>query len=68
MQPHAAVRQHLHRRGRARRYRSFSQAAEENALSRILVGFHFRNAVEKGIKHGRKIGSYAVSRYLRPVR
>jgi PAP2 superfamily len=51
-----------------RRYRSFSQAAEENALSRILVGFHFRNAVEKGIKHGRKIGSYAVSRYLRPVR
>jgi hypothetical protein len=51
-----------------RRYRSFSQAADENALSRILVGFHFRNAVEKGIKHGRKIGNRAADRYLRPVR
>jgi hypothetical protein len=25
----------------------FSQAAEENALSRILVGFHFRNAIDR---------------------
>ena len=31
-----------------RRYTSFSQAAEENGLSRILVGFHFRKAVERG--------------------
>jgi hypothetical protein len=51
-----------------RSYRSFSEAADENGLSRILVGFHFRNAVEKGIDHGRRIGGRAVDRFLRPVR
>jgi hypothetical protein len=50
-----------------RRYASFSQAAEENGLSRILVGFHFRKAVEDGIAHGRKIGNRAVNRFLRPA-
>ncbi|MCI0626380.1 MAG: vanadium-dependent haloperoxidase [Acidobacteria bacterium] len=50
-----------------RSYTSFSQAAEENGLSRILVGFHFRKAVEEGIKHGRKIADHTVSIYLRPV-
>jgi hypothetical protein len=47
---------------------SFSEAADENGLSRILVGFHFRNAVKDGIEHGRRIGARAVDRYLRPVR
>ena len=51
-----------------RRYRSFSEAAEENGRSRILVGFHFRNAVEDGIEHGRRIGGRAVDRFLRPAR
>jgi hypothetical protein len=51
-----------------RRYRSFSEAANENGLSRILVGFHFRNAVEDGIEHGRRIGDRAVDRFLRPGR
>jgi len=50
-----------------RRYRSFSQAAEENGVSRILVGFHFRKAVEEGIEHGRKIGGSAVDRFMRPA-
>jgi hypothetical protein len=50
-----------------RTYHSFSQASEENGFSRILVGWHFRNAVEQGAKHGRKIGQLAVDRYLRPV-
>jgi len=49
-----------------RRYASFSQAAEENAVSRILVGFHFRKAVEAGIEHGMEIGNLAVDRLLRP--
>jgi hypothetical protein len=49
-----------------RSYTSFSQAMEENGLSRILVGFHFRDAVETGIKHGEKIGERAVNLYLRP--
>jgi hypothetical protein len=50
-----------------RRYTSFSQAAAENGLSRILVGFHFRKAVEEGIEHGNRIGNHAVDRYLRPA-
>ena len=51
-----------------RSYDSFSEAADENGLSRILVGFHFRNAVQDGIEHGRKIGARAVDRFLRPAR
>jgi len=50
-----------------RSFRSFTQAANENGLSRILVGIHFRRAVEEGIGHGRKIGRWAVERYLRPL-
>ncbi len=50
-----------------RSYRSFSEAAEENGLSRILVGFHFRKAVTEGIERGRKIGNRAVNHFLRPT-
>jgi hypothetical protein len=50
-----------------RSYTSFSQAAAENAYSRILIGFHFRKSVEEGTAYGRKIGERAVNLYLRPV-
>jgi hypothetical protein len=50
-----------------RSYATFSAAAEENGLSRILVGFHFRKAVDEGIEHGNRIGDLAVDRFLRPV-
>ena len=50
-----------------RSYSSFSQAADENAVSRIYIGIHFRNAVEEGVKHGRKIADYAVHRFMKPV-
>jgi hypothetical protein len=50
-----------------RSYSSFSQAANENGLSRILVGYHFRKAVEEGITHGRKIGKWAAKHFLKPV-
>jgi hypothetical protein len=50
-----------------RRYFSFTQAEQENGVSRILNGFHFRKAVEEGIVHGRKIGDRAVNLFLRPV-
>ena len=50
-----------------RGFTSFSQASDENAVSRIYVGFHFRNAVETGVKHGEKIGQWAVEHFLRPV-
>ena len=48
-----------------RSYSSFTQAANENGESRILVGFHFRSAVEEGIEHGRQIANRAVDRFLR---
>ncbi len=50
-----------------RSYTNFTQAAVENAHSRIFIGFHFRNAVEVGTAYGRKIGKRAVNLYLRPV-
>ena len=50
-----------------RSFTSFSEAAEENAISRILVGFHFRNAVEEGVKHGRRIGNLAVNKFMRAL-
>jgi hypothetical protein len=50
-----------------RSFASFSAAAEENAVSRVYVGIHFRHASEEGLQHGRRIGRRAVSRALRPV-
>ena len=50
-----------------RTYSSFSDAAAENGYSRILVGWHFRNAVEQGAKHGTKLGKLALHGYMRPI-
>jgi hypothetical protein len=50
-----------------RHYGSFSQAAREYALSRIYIGFHFRDAVQTGTSHGEKIGNHTVNRFLRSV-
>jgi len=51
-----------------RSYTSFWQAANENGLSRILVGIHFRRAVDEGLEHGRKIADRAVNLFLKPTR
>jgi hypothetical protein len=50
-----------------RSYSSFSQAADENAFSRILIGFHFRKSVDEGKEYGRNIGKRATNLYFRPV-
>jgi hypothetical protein len=50
-----------------RSFSSFSQAAAENAYSRILIGFHFRKSVEEGTAYGRDIGKRATNLYFRPV-
>jgi hypothetical protein len=50
-----------------RSFHSFSQAAAENADSRVLVGFHFRHATTSGTEHGRKIGRYVVRNFLEPA-
>ena len=49
-----------------RSFSSFSEAAQENAVSRIYVGFHFRDAVVTGTHHGRQIGRWTVNHILRP--
>jgi len=51
-----------------RSYTRFSQAADENGVSRILIGIHFRRAVEEGIQHGRQIAKLAANLLLRPGR
>jgi hypothetical protein len=56
------------RPGIRRSFGSFSQAAAENANSRIYVGFHFRHATIEGLKLGRRIGRATFTRTLRPVR
>jgi hypothetical protein len=50
-----------------RSFSSFSEAADENAVSRIYIGIHFRNAVEEGVEHGRRISKRAVNLFMRPV-
>jgi hypothetical protein len=42
--------------GVAREYRGFSQAAQENGLSRLYAGIHFVHAVKEGRRQGRSIG------------
>jgi hypothetical protein len=42
--------------GVTRRYRGFSAAAEENGLSRLYAGIHFRHAIVDGRRQGRGIG------------
>jgi len=50
-----------------RSFASLSQAANENALSRIYVGYHFRHAITEGNKQGEKIGLYVFQHSLRPL-
>ena len=54
--------------GVTREFASFSEAAQENANSRIFIGFHFRHATIEGLKLGGKIGKVAFNHYLRPAR
>jgi hypothetical protein len=49
-----------------RAYNSFTQAADENAYSRVLIGFHFRNATRQGTAYGLAIGEQAAT--LLPAR
>lgn len=51
-----------------RSFPGFSAAAEENALSRVLVGIHFRKACSEGVKQGHRIAHHTFVHYLRPLR
>jgi hypothetical protein len=54
--------------GITRSFRSFSQAAQENADSRVYAGIHFRSACEDGIKLGKQIGRRAFVQYVQVYR
>jgi hypothetical protein len=51
----------------ARRFASFSDAARENADSRVMAGLHFRFATDAGLQLGRQVGSAAVTQILQPL-
>jgi PAP2 superfamily len=50
-----------------RGFKSFSQAANENASSRVMAGIHFRFSCEAGQQQGNKIGAWTVENHLRPL-
>jgi hypothetical protein len=52
--------------GATRTFASFSQAADENASSRVMAGIHFRFSCTAGQQMGTKIGNWVVDNYLQP--
>ena len=50
-----------------RSFKSFSQAAAENAESRVMAGIHFRFSCDAGLELGKKIGRWTVENYLKPL-
>jgi hypothetical protein len=50
-----------------RRFTSFSEAARENADSRVRAGLHFRFATVAGLELGAKVGRHAVQHMLLPL-
>lgn len=46
-----------------RSFTSFSQAATEEGLSRIWVGYHFRTAVTEGAKIGQQAGMWTINNF-----
>lgn len=53
--------------GGPRTYHSFSEAARENALSRIYLGVHYPFDADDGLHCGTQLGNYVVSHMLRPL-
>ena len=53
--------------GLTRAYGSFSEAAQDNAVSRVYAGVHFRYSATEGLTLGQQIGRFIVKSALRPV-
>jgi hypothetical protein len=49
-------------------FTGFSQAALENADSRVHAGIHFRSATEDRLKQGEKVGRFVYNHSLKPVK
>lgn len=54
--------------GVTRTFSSFSQAATENADSRVMAGIHFRFSCEAGLDMGNKIGKWTMDNHLKQLR
>jgi hypothetical protein len=54
--------------GSSRSFNSFSQAAIENAESRVMAGIHFRFSCAAGLKLGADIGTWTVDNHLKPLK
>jgi hypothetical protein len=50
-----------------RHFASFSDAARENADSRIMAGLHFRFATDAGMKLGDDIARHTLANFLQPL-
>ncbi len=50
-----------------RSFDSLSDAAAENAVSRVYIGYHFRHATEAGAAQGTQVGQYVLDQVLEPV-
>ncbi|PYC68501.1 hypothetical protein C7C45_18760 [Micromonospora arborensis] len=55
-----------HAEGVVRHMTGFDHAAEENAMSRIYLGVHYRFDAEAGLATGRSVGAYVYANRLRP--
>ncbi len=53
--------------GVTRVLKSVDAAAQENADSRVFVGYHFREATKVGLAQGEDIGKYVFKNALRPI-
>ena len=53
--------------GSTRTWATFTQAAAENADSRVMVGIHTRQSVVDGETQGRLVGDYVIGHRLRPL-
>jgi hypothetical protein len=51
-----------------RTFNSFSEAAWENAYSRIYLGIHWIFDAEEGVRTGNNVADFAFDNYLRPVK
>ncbi len=51
----------------ARKFRSFNQAAEEAAISRLYGGIHFRDAIETGQAEGKQLAAIVISQYKEAI-
>lgn len=54
--------------GVTRSWATVAEAAAENAMSRVYIGYHFRHAADVGLSQGRQIGEYIATRALPRVR